>query len=719
MDELLKIRNVICKEHRLGEALKQLKEFVTGKYSLGIGEQLESIEEDYQRMRDFMLTGHRDAKRDEVYQRLLQRLYALVGDLDLRLRVLKQGSTYAKAYANAQRLNMSPDEIRDRLEAYVQDMAMLSLGSEDVDQRREALQTTHQQYRSMLFDALVVSPQWSGGTARFFMSLIKSPTIDMADACMMVSALMLSCMRWFDISKFLTLVHVYCRVTDEQLRQRALVAWCFSMVADKMDIFPQYEDSIKELMKEEEVCQDLFELQMQVFFCIRTDEDNQLIQRDIIPTIMKNQKFRFTRNGIEETEDDPLQDILHPDEAEKGMEELEASIQKMTEMQRAGADVYFGGFSRMKRFSFFYTLANWFAPFNIEHPGLKQAKGKLDDMKILSALFASGTFCDSDKYSFVLAMSNIVNMLPANVREILASSSPLSTDTSHPDANSPAFIRRMYLQDLFRFFRLYTQKEEFSTPFDYSHVESHLFFAFPVFASTALSKHALALLRFLLKRRMHAFMQPILNCHSDGSEEFLLLAASLCVEHGDMKGAQALYERLLKANPDHEQALKGYAYTSLRCASYDKAEEAYSQLMELHPDKVSYQLNHAIAQIQNGKAEESVKTLFKLEYEHHENLDVSRALAWGLMMLRRYEPANTIYERLLAKEEVPHSDMLNAGYCKWFMGRVGEAVQLFKRYAEQEGASLAVEMQNDRQLLEANKINDVDQQMMIDIVYNE
>jgi hypothetical protein len=53
------------------------------------------------------------------------------------------------------------------------------------------------------------------------------------------------------------------------------------------------------------------------------------------------------------------------------------------------------------------------------------------------------------------------------------------------------------------------------------------------------------------------------------------------------------------------------------------------------------------------------------------------------------------------------------------MGRVGEAVQLFKRYAEQEGASLAVEMQNDRQLLEANKINDVDQQMMIDIVNNE
>ena len=50
------------------------------------------------------------------------------------------------------------------------------------------------------------------------------------------------------------------------------------------------------------------------------------------------------------------------------MEKLEASMKRMNDMQRQGSDVYFGGFSQMKRFPFFSVVANWFMPFYLHHP---------------------------------------------------------------------------------------------------------------------------------------------------------------------------------------------------------------------------------------------------------------------------------------------------------------------------------------------------------------
>ena len=39
--------------------------------------------------------------------------------------------------------------------------------------------------------------------------------------------------------------------------------------------------------------------------------------------MLNNSNFRVTRNGIEEVEDNSMEDILHPDAEERRMEELE------------------------------------------------------------------------------------------------------------------------------------------------------------------------------------------------------------------------------------------------------------------------------------------------------------------------------------------------------------------------------------------------------------
>ena len=63
-----------------------------------------------------------------------------------------------------------------------------------------------------------------------------------------------------------------------------------------------------------------------------------------------------------------MEDILHPGASEERMEKLEATYRRMMDMQKQGADIYFGGFSQMKRFPFFYDISNWLVPFYIQHP---------------------------------------------------------------------------------------------------------------------------------------------------------------------------------------------------------------------------------------------------------------------------------------------------------------------------------------------------------------
>ena len=90
----------------------------------------------------------------------------------------------------------------------------------------------------------------------------------------------------------------------------------------------------------------------------------------------------------------------------------------MMDMQKKGSDIYFGGFSQMKRFPFFYDISNWFTPFFFEHPDIihfvKRAKGN----KFLEKMMRVGPFCDSDKYSFVIAFQQVMEQIPESMRLI-------------------------------------------------------------------------------------------------------------------------------------------------------------------------------------------------------------------------------------------------------------------------------------------------------------
>lgn len=680
--ELQQIRNVITSEQNVGEALKSLRSFIKANKLHAFDARIIRIESDYELMKSYMRKGLNDPQFEEVYDRLLKALYVLNADVQLAV-FLNENPSYQAAYMDVQSLDADLDAIKTRLEAFVQDIALLSLEPQEEQKvRKQELYDRHQQYVNKLFNALLVSPQWNESTAEFAQELLLSPTIDAVDAQLLLSGVMLSVIQLFDIHQFQTLVQVYRQATDPHLRQRALVGIVLSLPENEGDIYPEIQQTINTLCQDEQTCRELLELQMQMFYCMNADADNEKLQKDIIPSLMKGSNISISRAGIVEKEEDEVDEMLNPGAADQAMEEMERNFNQMMNMQKAGSDIYFGGFSHMKRFAFFMTLSNWFVPFYEDHPGLQQVNDKLGGNKFMQLLLESGPFCDSDKYSFVLGLSSIIDKIPQNMREMLDNQDVFGTTVGMEEKSNPAYVRRMYLQDLYRFYRIYHNKNDFHNPFDTSAVENSAFFVIcPYFRESPLKDRVMEVGKFLYKHHFYRELWQLLGAYKDSDDiEYWRLAAMASYREKDYLSADKAYTNVLEMNADDMPAIRGKALTGFYLEKYEQAVEYNRRLLELDATNEHVQLNLAVSLMNNDEIEEGMSLLFKLNYDHPENLSIQRSLAWGYLRQQKPQQAAPIYTRLLANQHRMPTDCLNAGYCQWFLSNMEETVNLFKQY---------------------------------------
>lgn len=680
--ELQQIRNVITTEQNVGEALKSLRSFIKSDKLHAFDARISRIESDYELMKSYMRKGLNDPQFEEVYDRLLKALYVLNADVQLAV-FLNENPSYQAAYMDVQSLDADLDAIKTRLEAFVQDIALLSLEPQEEQKvRKQELYDRHQQYVNKLFNALLVSPQWNESTAEFAQELLLSPTIDAVDAQLLLSGVMLSVIQLFDIHQFQTLVQVYRQATDPHLRQRALVGIVLSLPENEGDIYPEIQQTINTLCQDEQTCRELLELQMQMFYCMNADADNEKLQKDIIPSLMKGSNISISRAGIVEKEEDEVDEMLNPGAADQAMEEMERNFNQMMNMQKAGSDIYFGGFSHMKRFAFFMTLSNWFVPFYEDHPGLRQVNDKLGGNKFMQLLLESGPFCDSDKYSFVLGLSSIIDKIPQNMREMLDNQDVFGTTVGMEEKSNPAYVRRMYLQDLYRFYRIYHNKNDFHNPFDTSAVENSAFFVIcPYFRESPLKDRVMEVGKFLYKHHFYRELWQLLGAYKDSDDiEYWRLAAMASYREKDYLSADKAYTNVLEMNADDMPAIRGKALTGFYLEKYEQAVEYNRRLLELDATNEHVQLNLAVSLMNNDEIEEGMSLLFKLNYDHPENLSIQRSLAWGYLRQQKPQQAAPIYMRLLANQHRMPTDCLNAGYCQWFLSNMEETVNLFKQY---------------------------------------
>ena len=708
-------------DRRLSNAIEVLEQLYAQRPSLMGHSEFEAIKTDYQLMVDYMGRGFSDSHRESLYSTLLQRLYRVAADLEISWRC-KNVSAYVNSFRVIDHLNTSHDFVRTVLESFVSDIAMLSLQPEETrEQKSTELYDRHQSFMNRLFSALWTSCQWTDDDCKFYTELLLSPTVMSTDQQVIVSAISLGAMNQFDINKFKTLVNVYQQATDEHVRQRALVGWVLA-VFEGMDIFPEQDTLIRELCENPTITRELLTLQIQFFYSKDAEKDNDKIQRDIMPDIMRNSNLTIGRLGIMEKEEDAIESILHQDADEKRMEQMEEKVRKMMDMQKQGSDIYFGGFSQMKRFPFFNDMVNWFTPFYLNHPALRPVISKLGDTKFLNTLMERSNFCESDRYSFAFALEQIINQLPSDIKEVIGSDAMLGPLAESDDVEDAISIRRTYLQDLYRFFRLYHTANDFINPFEDNgkgdFVADTFFFTYKSFMGTGLDDVKLRLASHLYKHQQMTELAELLTTFQSADPRYAILMGYTNIHMGKAEFAYQFFDYALKAEPDNQWALKGKARAALDAEDFKTAEEVYTELLKLEPGHKNYTMNRCVALLKLGRTSEVREELFRLDYQYPEDMNVKRVLAWAMLSDNSLDKASLLYDTLLTSTPA-HEDYLNAGYCQWAMGNVQRAVELFREWMVKSGKSteqLLEEFRSDADTLEMCGISETDCFLMLSLV---
>lgn len=701
---------------RLGEALNYLKPLYENKASLVGYNEYEAIVNDFQLMKDYMLRGFVDPQREQLYNTLIERLYRVAADLMISWKC-KNHTSYVNAFHAADRLNTSHNFLRSVLEGYVSDVALASLEAETVRLTKlDELHARHQVFLNRLFCAILTSCQWTTEDADFYQGLLTSPTLSTIDQQVLVSAITLSAMNVYDPNKFSTLFHVYTDAQEESVKQRAFVGWVFAMTDNVL--FAEAQDRlIKPLLSDENFRKELLSLQIQLLSCMSAEKDNDKIQQDIMPNLMQNSNLNISRFGITEKTEDPLESIMNPSADEEKMEIMEQNIQKMMKMQQQGSDIYFGGFKQMKRFGFFNDLSNWFTPFYIQHPALSETVRKMGDAKFLELLASQSFFCDSDKYSLALAMSQVLTQLPENMREVVSLGEGLAMNGMPPMGEQSISLRRLYLQDLYRFFRInIAHRKDLVDPFATSIESKANFLLDSAFVYRELNDIKLRLGIYFYKHKRYNELEVLLHSFASEHINYTILKGYLLFHNEQYGEALEQFRFAAAIEPDNEWLLKGMGSVAMKMEEYEDAAACYEKLMSAHAENKLYAINYSLCLLYRGRTKEALNKLYELDFRTPNDSSIQRILAWAHLCDTNAEKAIALYERIIS-EKSANEDYLNLGYAYWVCHNLVRANEFFTKWQTNEPAKdIELEFAKDRYMLNRNGITAVDEILMVSII---
>lgn len=728
--------SAILYDRDVAEALNLFsEEFASGDYPQ-FETRLQTISSNYDLMKDYMRRGFQDPMRDQLYTDMLHQLYSLYFDVALQKEICAAGY-YQLAAQHAKQIDLGDGAWVDDLERYVQDVAMLSLETnEEKPSATRQLRHAHEQQLAKIFDAIIVSPFWNESICAQMKRLFSSPLIDVYDAQTLVSAVMLSGLNRIDPSRFILLWEVWQQADDDELRQRALVGWRLMLTHKDFHRIESCDAHFTAALKGaegEKLKALLLSIDEQLIYCSNARNDMQTIQRDILPDMMKRAKTDLLHDNIFPHDEADINDILYPDKAEKDMERMEQHMKELADMQQQGMDVYFGGFAQMKRFPFFATLSNWFVPFSPSNAALDEPLETLGQQGFIASLFQTGPFCDSDKYSFLFAVQRIYSQMPPQLRDMMRHAK-MAIDEEHLPKDLSAFRRRQYLQSLYRFFALNDWRKDFRNPMpdlddqdnhnlafltDYFHIGNALQEAITLIAlaerrahwpmAYALFEHykipfyrwdgilpdkldsMLTYLRLIMRFERYEKAQNKQSRLGEGlgthASQLIYLSALSNPESG--LRYEELFDRTTPPSSASMQVERNVRFTSdvdlRRCAAayycnhqWEAAALAYRELLR-RDERTEYKIYLGLALTQQRLFDEALKLLYPLYFDTP-SLPVTRAIAWILLNQTQLERADRLYDELFAQHELVADDYLNAAYAKWFLRKMDAAIQLLVQW---------------------------------------
>ncbi len=689
----------ICRnlaERRLKPAFDLLEKVIAENGLAVFYDKWRELDQTYQFMLKYTVEGIQDPERQKVYRKLIVSAFELADQINEAIRLKYSPSIeYEKKRMFKSQTIINLESFCSDLENYYSAVEIQNPAGNEKAAPDENLEEAvkHRQQIARLFNHVWFSDRLNSEETGSLKKFFANPSIPLPYQSFLVSAVTLSLQRYFDEAKLSLLFDAF--ETDEApVNQRALVGLLItlSQYDARMPFYPEITGRLEMLNEDPEFKRNLERVIIQMIRSKDTEKLQQRIRDEILPEMIKISPTLKDKIDLESLMEEGLSDDKNPEwkEIQQGLVD---KMEEFSKLQMEGADVFIGSFAMLKSFPFFNEPPNWFMPFFIENPEIREAMDISDEINrsFAGMISKAPVLCNSDKYSFCFSIQN----LPKTNREILARGIKAMMDQLHeieqeeelivPDKNAE-FVSNHYIQDLYRFYKLHPRKSDFddifSWPFDFHNkiVLGHIL------------KEDKKVLRNIAEyyfsknyfREAADIVEYLLHAEKDGE---LYQKVAFCYQRlGDFGKALESYQKADLYDSNRLWNLKKIALCYRNLKQPDKALEYYQQAEDLDPGDLNNLLNVGHCLLELDQFDEALSYYFKVEYLAPGNRKVWRPIAWCSFLTGKKEQAETYFQKLMEEEPNKH-DLMNMGHVQWSLGNRKAALDHYKRSISGNGFS--------------------------------
>jgi tetratricopeptide (TPR) repeat protein len=538
-----------------------------------------------------------------------------------------------------------------------------------------------------LFQIIWLTEKYVEADIRLIETIRKSDELPWYEKSLVVSALTLSLLNCFDKEKFFLLLDFY-DDHEDQVWQRALTGLVIALqyYGNRVGLYPSINARLEGYKNDAEFFSQFRMVLIQVFKARETERLTSKFKEEILPDVQRFESELREKLDLDSLIGNDYIEDKNPD-WEKIFEDspdLLGKIEKMSEMQMEGLDLFMGTFAMLKNFDFFRELSNWFRPFYRDNYMAANAIGEDEEQKalFLSAMEESFYMCNSDKYSFCFNIShlpleqkkqvmNLFNMEARNLHEMNEEDRLLHK----PDREN--YIFTQYIQDLYRFFKLHPFRNDFRDIFslDWDISNTELFILLQ--SSPEVLKSAG---QFLFEKEhypeainLFRYLSTLENPEQDIIEKLAYSYQLL----GDYSNALTYYRKAEIFESNRLWNIKKIIFCYRKLRNAKEALNWSREALSLSPDDVYLHTMAGNCHLDLEEYDLALDHYFRVEFLAPDNSKVLRPISWCCFVLNKLEIARSYMERII--ESAPgYQDYVNAAHIEYCLQNRMKAMEYYK-----------------------------------------
>ena len=672
---------------QLKEAFDGIRDFTAIRHNWSVNQRLSELETNYRYMIHYLMAGNKDPEQKRIYKQLVHDTYTLADDA-AEMLLLENASSlfFDKLRTQKVRASLSVEEYRAAISKQMDTFTFIDLLDDGDEKNARVKQNSleHEHTLQNFFYEVFTGERATGKLLEEYKRFLEDDLIPIEDKSMLVTALTFNLLQRFDVKKTEFLLDV-CQHANPEIAVRAIIGIVpvFQKYVRRWELYPECARRFSLLADDAAFNRRFIAALIQFIQARETEKITKKLTEEIIPEMMKISPMIGKKIRLDEWMGETGMDDKNP-EWQKIFDDagLTDKLQEFSELQLEGADVFHSTFSNLKTYPFFNEMSNWFLPFNPNHSQLQAVfSNRTEGKSLIDSMIKSPLICNSDKYSFCFS----IMMMPESYRKMMLSQLSAESDELQKMQEEEFALRpyqkeeiiaKQYIQDMYRFFKLYTRRRDFTDifelPLNYLHIP-----AFRPIVYEQVNLEHIALYFFEKNNFAEALHAYTLLSETGVSKSEIFQKIGYCKQMlGDISGALEAYLHADLIDDKNTWLLKRIAQCYRLLKRPHDALELYRRLEQLHPDDLNIQLHIGHCHLELKEYEKALNYYFKVELKDGNNTRAWRSIAWCAFLSRKFDIAQNYYGQILEKTPTAH-DYLNAAHVELCLENTKRALELY------------------------------------------